>query len=359
MLTSDFKSMPGKIIKIDGAKLNGGGQMLRTALAMSIVKNKPFEMTNIRHKRPNSGIKKQHLSAIEILKKLSNSKTENAFLGSKSIKFFPGEFKGGSINFDIETAGSITLVMQAIMLPMIFLKPTRVKITGGTDVLWAPTADYFKNVLSFYYRKYCELDVKILKRGYYPKGKGVISVKTKPYNIKTPKPLSLTKQYNDFTIVGISHASKDLMNKEVAERQASSANEILKRGLHKEANIDILYSETESTGSGICLWAAFNDFQRETAYVLGTDKLGGKKISAENVGKDAALRLIEEIKSGVVDKLLADQLIPLLAIVGGEIKTSEITEHTETNIFVVNKFLDKQEIVFDKKTGIIKRINKS
>ena len=92
------------------------------------------------------------------------------------------------------------------------------------------------------------------------------------------------------------------------------------------------------------MWAVFNNINKETAYILGTDGVGKNYESPEELGKDVGRRLVEEIKNGVVDKLLADQLIPLLGVVGGEIRTSEITEHTRANVKVVNKFLKEKKV---------------
>ncbi len=339
--------MKEKMISIDGSYLSGGGQMLRTALALSIITKKPFNMFNIRANRPNPGLKNQHLYSIKALISLSNSKATGVFSSSKEISFFPGEFNGGKLSIDIKTAGSITLVMQALMLPMIFLKKTKVRITGGTDVKWSPTIDYFKNVLCYYYRKYADVDVRILKRGYYPKGGGIVEISTEPYNIKNKKPLLLIDRntdYSQYSIVGVSHASQDLMDKEVAERQANESSIIIKEKLGIKPYIHINYMKTESPGSGICLWASYPKYPKSAEnnenVVSGSDALGSIDLKAEEVGRRAANHLIEEIELGVVDSLLADQLVPLVGLVGGKIKTSRITEHTKTNVYITNLFLD-------------------
>ncbi len=340
------------MIEIDGSI--GGGQILRTALTMSLMTGEPFHMFNIRKSRPKPGVKHQHLIGIEAVKKLSNTKFEGAYLGSEELTCYPGEYKGGNITLDVKTAGSVTLVLQSIILPMAFLKPTRVKIIGGTDVPWSPTSDYFKNVLTFYLRNYADVEVKIARRGYYPKGSGVITVKTKPYKLDKYKPLDLVEQSSDFYIVGISNSSKELMSEKVSERQAESAKEVIKKNFKTTPSIDITYSDSESKGSHLCMWAVFNNFNKETAYILGTDGVSRNYESPEELGRDVGLRLIEEIEKGVVDKLLADQLIPLLGIVGGAIKTSEITEHTKANVKVVNMFLKEKKIRINEEEGVIR-----
>ncbi len=342
------------MIEIDGS--TGGGQILRTALTMSLLTGEPFHIINIRKKRPKPGVKHQHIIGIEAIKKLSNTKFDGVFLGSEELTCYPGEYTGGNITLDVKTAGSVTLVLQTIILPMVFLKQTRVKIIGGTDVPWSPTSDYFKNVLTFYLRKYAEIDVKIMKRGYYPKGRGIIIVKTKPYNLNNYKPLNLTEQSNDFYIVGISNSSKELISERTSERQAESAIDIIKKNFNTTPSIDITYSESESKGSHLCMWAVFNNLNKDAVYTLGTDGVSKNYEHPEELGKDVGKRLVEEIKGGVVDKLLADQLIPLLGFVGGAIKTSKITEHTRENIKIVNKFLKGRKIIINEEKKVIKTV---
>ncbi len=349
-----------EILKIDGSMFSGGGQMLRTALALSIMTQKPFEMFNIRAKRPNPGLKKQHLYCIKGLLRLSRSKAENVFLGSDRIRFFPGKFKGGSLRLDVETAGSITLVLQALMLPMVFLARTRVRIVGGTDVKWSPTIDYFNHVLCYYFRFFADINVSVVKRGYYPKGGGVVEVLTKPrVKVEEAMPIDLVRnnetRLSDINILGVSHASKDLMKRRVAERQAISAESHILKNLGVKPRIRVEYSNSESTGSGICLWASAPSDQTPSKnqgfdIVLGSDALGEKGVSAESVGRSVASKLVDELNSfGMnnhfirelgVDSLLADQLVPLIGLVGGALRTSRITDHVISNVHITNLFLN-------------------
>lgn len=358
------------MLYIDGSYNEGGGQILRTALALSTLTGIPFEMQHIRKGRKDPGLKNQHLHCIKILQKYCNAKIGHANLGSDRILFIPNKIKGGKIEIDIETAGSITLILQSLILPALFAdKKTMIKITGGTDVAWSMQIDYLNNVLLPHLIKYAEINLRIIKRGYYPKGGGIVELKIKPkYHLsnyenfveliadfKKNKPhFELMGQGKLLQIKGVSHASQDLENARVAERQANSAKLQLTK-LNVPIKIQTEYCETLSPGSGLTLWARCAqgpDTDFNNPIILGTDMLGERGKPSETIGEECAQKLIEEIKSqAAVDQHLADNLIPFLAINGGTIETSKITSHTETNIWVVEQFLGK---IFKIKDNVIR-----
>jgi len=350
------------MIELDGSYLEGGGSTARIALALSTITQQPFEMINIRKNRPQPGLKHQHLFCIKALEELCNAKAEGDFLGSTSLKYFPGKIEGKTINIDIQTSGSISLFLQAILLPSMFAdKPVRLNITGGTSGKWSASIDYFNNVFLPQIQKYADIECKLIKRGYYPKGNGKVQIKVKPqYKVSdftnfdeffnhlkqnAPK-INLIEQGNLIQIKGISHASLDLQDAQVAERQAKSA-EIALKNYNCPINIQIEYNETLSTGSGITLWAIFSLKKDEIDIInpirLGADALGEKGKKAEIVGKEAAQNMISEINSKApVDMHLADQILPIMALVSNnKIKVSKITNHTRTNIYTIEKFLEK------------------
>jgi RNA 3'-terminal phosphate cyclase (GTP) len=348
------------MIQIDGSYKEGGGQIVRTALAFSTLLQKPVEIINIRANRPQKGLKSQHLHCIKAFQQFCNAKTSEIRLGSEKIRFIPEEKKASKIKIDIGTAGSITLILQSLLIPCIFSnKPIKIEITGGTDVKWSPQIDYFKEIILPYFYKYAEkIELIIERRGYFSKGNGKIILKIKPKydltTIKATNPINLTEQGTLVQIKGISHASLDLQDKEVAERQANAAKISLTQ-FKVPINIAISYSASDSIGSGITLMAIFSkDEGYQDPIRIGVDELGEKNMRAEEIGKKAAINLINEINSkAAVDKHLADNLIPLLAIVQGKIKTSEITEHSKTNIYTIEKFLGK---TFEIKGNIIQTI---
>jgi len=352
------------MIELDGSYLEGGGQIVRTALALSTITQKPFEVTDIRKGRPNPGLKNQHLFCIKALEELCNAKTGYAELGSTRLRFIPGKIKPQTISIDIGTAGSITLLLQSLLIPSIFAnKKVRLKITGGTDVSWSPQFHYLTQVILPHLRKYADIEPSLLKRGYYPKGNGKVDIKIKPkftlQTIKEAPKTEITEQHSLIQIKGVSHASTDLQQANVAERQAKAAKLILNK-FNCPVQIRTEYSQTLSTGSGITLWAIFskdpNEIDFNNPIILGADVLGERGKRSEQVGKQAADELIKEIESKApVDKHLADNLIPFIALLGGKIKVSEITNHTLTNIYVCEQFLGKVFKV-DKENRIIRKI---
>jgi len=347
------------MIEIDGSYGEGGGQIIRTALALSTITKQPFHITKIREGRDVPGLKNQHIYAIEALRLLCDAEVTGFEKGSTELTFTPGKIKAKPINLDIKTAGSMTLLLQALLLPSLFAdKNMRIKIRGGSDVAWSIPVDYFNHVFLPQMRRYGKVEFSLQRRGYYPKGAGKIDVKLVPrlhqgdakifsdfVRINT-QAFNLTRRGELLMIKGISHASEMLSGAQVAERQANSARQKL-RGLNVPISIDSVYTDTLSRGSGITLWAIFSKNAEETDYlnpiILGADSLGKKGIRAEKVGQDAAQDLIDEIDSGaIVDKHMADNLIPFIALFGGSFKTSKITEHTKSNIYVCERFLGKK-----------------
>jgi len=338
------------MIELDGSHLEGGGSLTRTALALSTLTQKAFHIKNIRKKRPQPGLKNQHLFCIKALQKLCNAKCEGNFLGSKELIYYPGAIRGKTIDIDIETAGSISLFLQAIILPAMFAdKPVKLTVKGGTDTRWAAPIDYFKEVFLPQMRKYAEIDVQLLKRGYYPKGNGQVSLKIKPKHKLADlfhlQRIDLTQQSHLIQIKGISHASTTLQNAKVAERQATAAKAALK--YECAINIRAEYHEASSIGSGITLWAIFSknkeDIDFNNPIILGGDSLGERGKKAEQVGLEAAQNLTREINSKApVDKYLADQILPIMALTSNSsIKTSLISDHAKANIYAIEKFLGK------------------
>lgn len=344
------------MIILDGSHGEGGGQIVRTALALSSLTGQPFKATNIRSGRKDAGLKAQHVQCIKALQKLCNAKADGAELGSKELLFVPGKIEAKNLTIDIGTAGSITLLLQAVLLPCMFANKThKLTLIGGTDTQWSMPIDYFANVLVPQYRRVCGIEVKMPKRGYYPKGGGQVELTIKPEikrnEFESFEAFQAALKHKAFTIEqgklvcikGTSHASKTLEQAKVSERQASAAKQALAQ-LNVPIEITTEYSDTLSTGSGITLWAIFaknDDIDNENPIRVGADALGEQGKPAEKVGTEAAEKLLKELDAPV-DAHLADNLIPLMALCKpSKITTTQITKHTETNIWVVEQFLGK------------------
>jgi RNA 3'-phosphate cyclase len=361
------------MINIDGSYLEGGGQIIRTALALSTITGKSFEAINIRKGRKTPGLKAQHLHCIKALQKLANAKAGYVELGSEKLRYIPGKLEGKTINIDIGTAGSVSLLLQSILLPSFFAnRKTRIRLTGGTSGKWAMPYDFFEYVLIPHLKKFCKkIELKRIRRGYYPAGGGKIEITVTPeYKLSdfenfnefhkhlkenAPK-INLTEQGHLVQVKGISHASTQLQKANVAERQASSAKLILSK-LNCPVQIQTEYADTLSPGSGITLWAIFSKDQEEIDFqnpiFLGADALGERGKPAEKVGEEAANKLLKEIDSKApVDSHTADNLIPWLALFGKQIKVSQITPHCRTNIWTCEQFLGKI-FTIDEKENII------
>jgi len=329
------------MIEIDGAYLEGGGQILRTATALSVITQLPCRIFNIRQSRPKPGLAIQHLLGIRALAEFCQGRLEGDELGSKEIKFYPGEKYQNQISLKIPTAGSLTLILQTLILPSLFIQqPVQISLNGGaTDTFFSPPFDYFQFVfLNFLKKLGAPIQINLRKRGYYPVGGAQVEVKISPASLK---PLNLTERGDLKKILILSGASTSLKNKKVAERQITGVKEILgKLKLPLEEKVE--YYETDCPGSQICLIA---DFANST---LGASSLGKIGKPAEEVGKEAALELLQEEKSNAcLDKYLADQVIPYLALLNQKttVTVSAITRHCQTNIWVTEKFIPGQFVI--------------
>ena len=313
-------------MKLDGSYGEGGGQILRTAIALSAVTGIPVEIDNIRKNRPRPGISAQHMKAIESLASICNAEVHGCALHSTTLDFTPEKLQGGEYDIDIGTAGSIPLLLQCLMPAAIHATDDiKIRVMGGTDVSWSPSIDYLRYVtLSALSRMGYNCDITLIKRGYYPRGGGCVETVIRPSKLHAE---DFDENMCD-TITEISHCSN--LPTHVAERQASSAKKILKDNGF-DADISIEVNDYPSTGSGITLWCGN----------MGGIALGKRGVKAEKVGQNAAEAILSELNGGGVDIYLADQLIPYIALAGGgSFTTRMVTPHTKTNIWVTEQFLD-------------------
>jgi RNA 3'-terminal phosphate cyclase (GTP) len=208
-------------------------------------------------------------------------------------------------------------------------------------VKWSQPFDYFQNVFLPHLTKYADIETNLVKRGYYPKGGGNVKVTIEGKG-EPEQPIQLLSQGDLLQIKGVSHASRDLQDSRVAERQAKSC-ELALSNLDCPVTIRREYAQTRSTGSGITVRAIYggsDGVDMNNPVALGADALGEPSKKAEDVGDDAANQLQKVVGTdAAADKYLADQLVPFLAVAGGALMTSEVTSHVLSNIYVAEAFL--------------------
>ena len=330
------------MIEIDGSEGEGGGQVIRTATAMSAITKIPVKITRIRAGRKKPGLKPQHINAINAVAKLCNAEVKGCFQNSSEIEFYPGSIEGADMHIDIGTAGSITLVLQAMMIPCAYLdKKINISLMGGTDVAWSPPIDYLKSVTLEIMRKFgYNAEVEIERRGFYPKGGGQVVVRLG--NHRDFDKINLEQRGEVINIRGISFAHRGLEGANVAKRQKQAALKYLYQDKFSKNISDIKikteYCDALSCGSGIVLWA-----QAENT-VIGASASGERGRSSEKVGAEAAANLTGNLNSPVnsgfaaLDEHAGDQIVPYLALCKGCATVSKITGHLRTNVDVVNRF---------------------
>jgi len=315
------------MIVIDGSHMEGGGQIVRTAIALSAINQEPTRIENIRAGRCNPGLKNQHLYAIKTAAEICHAEVEGLELGSNSVTFYPKGINGGDYKIDIKTAGSITLLLQLLIPITLFSEEkTTLKISGGTDVKWSPSSEYFKNIFLAFLKHFgIDISYEIKSRGFYPKGGGEIVFKSFPW--KNKKRVNISERGKLKEIFVNSVASEQLKKAKVAERQINGFKKVMKP--NKKS---IEYSTSLSPGSILYSQIEYENLK------IGATSLGEKGKKAEIIGEMCGEELKSMMGKKGIDKYLADQIIPYVAIAGGRIMASEISKHTKTNIWVCQKF---------------------
>lgn len=329
------------LIKIDGSFGEGGGQILRTSLTLSAITRTPFEISNIRAKRKPPGLRPQHLQAVKALSQVSGAHVEGAEVGSLSLIFRPGDIRPGDYQFEIGTAGSVSLVLQTLFLPLAFgHAPSRVSIKGGTHVPWSPCFHYLELQWLTYIRKLgLETYLEMPRAGFYPKGGGEIVASINP--AKEVKPLVLEERGRLKLARGVSAVGNLPIG--IAHRQREQAIKRLEQaGMACEVNV----VEMPAIGRGTML-LLIGEFERSQCCYYGLGAIGKR---AETVADEACDAFLEFLKtSGVIDEHLADQLVLPLAL-SKEISrfaTPKITMHLLTNIEVIKRFIPAKVEVED------------
>jgi RNA 3'-phosphate cyclase len=329
------------MIILDGTHGEGGGQILRTALVLSLLTDQPFRIENIRAGRPNPGLKPQHLHILKALQQMGEIKAEGVQPGALTVTFWPGRLQGGDYHFDIGTAGAIPLFLQTMLPVAMFIgEPVTFTVTGGTDVRGAMTIDFWREILLPFLRPYAaQLALTVEQYGYYPVGGGRVHVAVTPYfdqiNWRERRggwpALTLQERGTLQEVRLLSLASRQLRERRVTTRQAAAFTSLFSKPL---PTTQLTYVDTRSPGSSITAIAEFAHTR------LGADALGDKGKSSEQVGQEAAQRLQAEVTSdATVDVHSADNLMLWVALFGGSYRFAHPTGHITTNAWVIEQFL--------------------
>jgi RNA 3'-terminal phosphate cyclase (ATP) len=318
------------MLTIDGR--TGGGQLLRTGLSLSAIMATSFTLEDVRAGRPSPGLKPQHLAAVETMAALCDADVTGATHDSKELTFEPGRLTPTSQTVDIDTAGSIPLLFDAILpLSTAVDAAFEVTATGGTDVKWSPTIGYFGRIkLPLLGRSGLKSNVEVEQTGFYPVGGGRTTLCVEP---STLQPIELGDCGPLKTVSIYSKASAGLEDADVAVRQADRAAERLESADLTVDNVDVKYVESPSAGSSILLRAVYD------RSIAGFDALGERGKPSETVANEAVDRFLTfHAGLGAVDHYMADQLLVYLALAGGGFSAPELTNHLESNIELITRF---------------------
>jgi RNA 3'-terminal phosphate cyclase (ATP) len=342
-----METQTDEVLVIDGSYGEGGGQVLRTALSLSVLLTRPVRLVNIRAGRVKPGLQAQHLTGVRAAARICGAAVEGAKLGSQELTFVPRTAsQAGSYTFDVAearkggSAGAASLVFQTVLLPLALADGrSRITIRGGTHVEWSPPFDYLKRV---YLPTLAQMGVRakghLKKWGWYPLGGGEITVVIEGVGgggrLRRLQGLTLMERGPLLRVRGLSATSN--LPRHIAQRQQRRALQVLReRGFNPRIEI-VDDAPSKGQGTVLFLWAGFENV---IAGFTGYGRLGKP---AEEVAEEACREFLIYHDSGAaLDPHLADQVILPLALAAGEsaFTTSRITEHLRTNVWVVEQFL--------------------
>jgi len=331
-------------MKIDGSIGEGGGQVLRTALTLSVLTGQPVEIVHIRAGRPNPGLQPQHLTAVQAAAAICQARVEGAELGSQTLRFWPQSPPvPGTYTFDVAeiagrgSAGAVGLVFQTVFLPLA-LAPGESQLTlrGGTHVPWAPSVDYLREVfLPTVARMGLEAEMDLVAWGFYPAGGGEVRVRIRGRSGPLA-PIALTDRGDVRRVWGRGVVSN--LPAHIPQRMVDRARNLLARAGLK-ADLQPLVVRGAGPGAGIFLFVQYEHAR------AGFTAYGRKGLPADQVAQMACQDLLAHHETGApVDPHLADQLLLPMALAAGTSRlfTSAVTRHLLTNIAVVQAFLPVQ-----------------
>lgn len=348
-------------ITIDGSMGEGGGQVVRASLALSMALGKPFRMTKIRANRPKPGLKRQHLTCVSAAQALCGAEVAGNNLNSTELTFTPGELRSGEYHFDVGSGGSVTLVLQALV-PALMLAadgPSRITVTGGTHVPFAPPFEFMRHTLfPLLERMGPRLEAAMERPGFMRIGGGRVTVDITPANALAGQRSPLHAETpGDFTgaeaCIYCHGIPADIALREEEMLLASGSQELgLHAGLIKRLTGDEQTIPPEGSGNAIVLHLRH---ERGTT-IIG--EVGWRGRAAEVVARQVMKRAQVFMHSGVaVERHLADQLIVPMALgAGGTFLTETLTPHTRTCLELIPLFTERK-LTVSKEGGKIARIS--
>ena len=332
------------MLAIDGSHGEGGGQIIRTSLSLSLVTGKPFHVEHARANRAKPGLRQQHLTAVRAAAAIGNAQVEGAGVGSTEFTFHPGTVTPGDYIFNVGTAGSTTLVLQTVLPPlMIASAPSVLRFEGGTHNVHAPPYDFLERTfLPLVSRIGPQILIEIWRYGFYPPGGGRFDVFLEPAT--QHRPLELLKRGR--ILAKRARALVVNLPASMAERELKVVKE--KMRLSDEQLQPEVSDNAISRGTAVMI-----EIQSEHLTEVFT-RIGERGIRAEVIAEQAADEALDYLEAQApVGEHLADQLlIPLALCAGGTFATTRVSLHTQTNIEIIKKFLDVDIIVAESTHGI-------
>lgn len=336
-------------IEIDGAHGEGGGQVVRTAAAVSAATGVPVRVVNIRARRRVPGLAAQHVLAVRAVAALCDARCEGVELRSTALSFLPNRLRGGDFEFDVGTAGSIALVLQA-MLPAALASGQRVAATvrGGTDVRAAPPMDYVRLVLiPLLERMGARMELEIVRRGYYPQGGGEVRVVLQP--LSRLQPLVVTQPVAMQRVELHAHVSR--LPRQIAERMEAAARTELPPELSCQSRVDV-WGEDRAAGPG----GAIVSRAVAASCVLGAGEVAERGVPAERLGQLAGQALAQDLRCGAtLDVHAADQLLVFMALAEGEsaFRAARVSSHASTAMWLLERMTGARFAVREAATGVL------
>lgn len=320
------------MLTIDGSFGEGGGQILRTSLAMSALTRTPLRIMNIRANRRKPGLMRQHLTCVKAAAQISGAGVKGDQLNSQEIVFEPQALQGGSYEFAIGTAGSTMLVLQTVLPALLLAKaPSQIVLSGGTHNDLAPSADFIKRAfLPLLEQMGCEVNMQLKRYGFFPAGGGIVELNVSP--IARWSALDLMRPGKTLS------TSAEVLLSRVPDNVGRRELKALSRKLQLEPEQTRIQQIRDSSGPGNTL-SVFMEREHLTEVFTGYGALGKP---AEVVAKQVIGRVRSYLKSGAAVGLhLADQLMLPMALAGrGRFSTLRPSLHSQTNIEIIRKFLN-------------------